>query len=167
MTGSTHPAPNVGSRVFVSHVRVRFHEVDALGHVNNAAYLNYLEQAAIDHATALGLDMAFLRQHGGVFVAHRHDIVFLRPAFAGDVLRITTWVGAASGARVSRHYLVERVDLTERNATLAGAIVPYVAEPDAKDRIVQAVTEWVFVSDGGQPRRIPGSVIETFARGTR
>lgn len=39
---------------FMSYVRVRFHECDPLGHLNNTVYLGYLEQAAIDHAVAAG-----------------------------------------------------------------------------------------------------------------
>ena len=74
-----------------------FHEVDALGHVNNAAYLNYLEQAAIDHATFLGLDLQRLQALGGVFVARRHELVFLKPTFAGDLLRVVTWLGEPRG----------------------------------------------------------------------
>ncbi|MFN8590774.1 MAG: thioesterase family protein [Thermomicrobiales bacterium] len=166
MTPDRRPAPLPDSRVFVSFVRVRFHEIDALGHVNNAAYLNYLEQAAIDHANALGLDMAFLRQRGGMFVAHRHDIVFLQPALAGDVLRITTWIGEVSGARVNRHYLIERIDPDQDKATITGEIVGYRAE-DARDTIVQATTEWVFVSDAGRPRRVPADVTDAFAAGSR
>lgn len=71
--------PDTDVPVFETCFRVRFHEVDALGHVNNAAYLNYLEQAAIDHATFLGLDLRRLQALGGVFVARRHEIVFLKP----------------------------------------------------------------------------------------
>src|ERR671910_572745 len=81
-----HPA-------FETYFRVRFHEVDGLGHANNAAYLNYLEQAAIDHATFLGLDLQRLQALGGVFVARRHEVVFLKPTFTGDLLRVVTWSG--------------------------------------------------------------------------
>ncbi|HZA91065.1 MAG TPA: acyl-CoA thioesterase, partial [Gemmatimonadales bacterium] len=98
------PDPQVPA--FETYFRVRFHEVDALGHVNNAAYLNYLEQAAIDHATFLGLDWQRLQALGGVFVARRHEVVFLKPTFTGDLLRVVTWLGEPRGARVDRQYLV-------------------------------------------------------------
>src|SRR5215203_4558299 len=97
--------PDADVLAFETFVRVRFHEVDALGHVNNAAYLNYLEQAAIDHATFLGLDLPQLQGLGGVFVARRHEIMFLKPVFAGELLRVVTWLGEPRGARVDRHYL--------------------------------------------------------------
>ena len=83
--------PDLHVPAFETYFRVRFHEVDALGHVNNAAYLNYLEQAAIDHATFLGLDLQRLQELGGVFVARRHEVVFLKPTFTGDLLRVVTW----------------------------------------------------------------------------
>lgn len=36
-------------------VKVRFRDVDALGHVNNAVYLSYMEHARIRHMQNLGL----------------------------------------------------------------------------------------------------------------
>jgi acyl-CoA thioester hydrolase len=151
--------PDAHASAFETFVRVRFHEVDALGHVNKAAYLNYLEQAAIDHANSLGVDAACLRQHGGVFVAHRHDIVFLRPAYPGDLLRVVTWLGPPRGARVERNYVVYR----EPGPTAAVAFVGRMARggdiPAAGEPVARATTEWVFVTDLGKPRRIPAAVL--------
>jgi YbgC/YbaW family acyl-CoA thioester hydrolase len=155
-------APEPGARVCESFVRVRFHEVDALGHVNNAAYLNYLEQAAIDHATLLGLDLERLRRLGGVFVARRHEIEFLRPAHAGDVLRIVTWLEESRGARVERRYLVFRGDSSGVSAPLAGRLVCAGEVDFEEERIIQAITEWVFATEQGQPRRIPNEVASAF-----
>jgi YbgC/YbaW family acyl-CoA thioester hydrolase len=81
---------------FLAHVRVRFHDIDALGHVNNAAYLTYLEQAAIDHAALAGFDMARMRELGGLFIARRHELDFLKPAYERDLLQIETWIELAS-----------------------------------------------------------------------
>lgn len=76
---------------FIAHVRVRFHDCDPLGHVNNAVYLGYLEQAAIDHAAAMNWPASRLQdEFGALFVARRHEIDFLRPAFENDVLEILT-----------------------------------------------------------------------------
>jgi acyl-CoA thioester hydrolase len=41
---------------FVHTETVRFRDVDALGHVNNAAYLTYLEQARIAFLAPMGAD---------------------------------------------------------------------------------------------------------------
>jgi acyl-CoA thioester hydrolase len=159
---TTDPAaPEPGAPAFEAFVRVRFHEVDALGHVNNAAYLNYLEQAAIDHATALGLDLPRLRALGGVFVAHRHDIVFLRPAHAGDLLRIVTWLGEPRGARVERSYRVFREPDASAPVACAGHLTTAGKLSLAGEAIVSATTEWVFAGDRG-PRRIPADVAALF-----
>jgi acyl-CoA thioester hydrolase len=147
---------------FETFVKVRFHELDALGHVNNAAYLNYVEQAAIDHAAVLGLGMEEMRALGGVFVARRHEIDYLRPAVGGDSLRVITWLGTPRGARVDRSYLILRE--LHRPATVAveGRLFPGADVPRSLPVIVRARTEWVFVDSDGHPRRVPADVIERF-----
>lgn len=162
MSRGAFPSPEPGSPVFETFLRVRFHEVDSLGHVNNASYLNYLEQAAIDHATLLGLRLDRLQALGGVFVARRHEIEFLQPAFAGDLLRIVTWLGEPRGARVERSYLVCRTEAAASAIRLAGSIVPGDGAPERDSVVVAAITEWVFVSTAGQPRRIPPEVVASF-----
>ena len=154
--------PEADWPTFETLTRVRFHEVDALGHVNNAAYLNYLEQAAIDHATIIGLDMAALRRLGGVFVARRHEIEFLRPAFAGDVLRIVTWLNDPRGARVDRNYRVFLASEAMSGIGPRGRLVDGARVQIDAPLVVRAATEWVFASSEGKPRRIPREVMELF-----
>ena len=167
MTLDPGSLPDPGVPAFETFFRVRFHEVDALGHVNNAAYLNYLEQAAIDHATYLGLDLARLQDLGGVFVARRHEIVFLKPTFAGDLLRIVTWLGEPRGARVDRQYLVFR-ELGEVNEVpVRGRAVTWSGTKTDVALTVRATTEWVFANNQGQPRRIPNEVVSVFRAGIR
>src|SRR5579864_5275637 len=114
-----------GYPVYTMHLRVRQYELDSLGHVNNAVYLNYLEQAAIDHATALGFSQERLRALGGVWVVRRHEIDYLGAAVAGDELAITTWPESLTGVRATRCYEIRHV-------------------PTGK-RLVAARTLWVWV----------------------
>jgi acyl-CoA thioester hydrolase len=162
MTLDPGSLPDPGVPAFETFFRVRFHEVDALGHVNNAAYLNYLEQAAIDHATFLGLDLPRLQELGGVFVARRHEIVFLKPTFAGDLLRVVTWLGEPRGARVDRQYLVFRDLGTTASVPVRGRPVIWSDTAGADALAARATTEWVFASNQGQPRRIPHEVVSVF-----
>jgi acyl-CoA thioester hydrolase len=100
MAGSDAPWRRSRARhVYLAHFRVRFHEIDPLGHVNNAVYLTYLEQAAIDHAAVAGYDVERLRDLGGVFIARRHEVDYRLPARAGDWLRVTTWPNFAGRVR--------------------------------------------------------------------
>jgi acyl-CoA thioester hydrolase len=154
--------PGLDAQVFETSFRVRFHEVDALGHVNNSSYLNYLEQAAIDHASFLGLTLDRLRNLGGVFVARRHDIVFLKPSFAGDLLRVITWLEEPRGARIARNYVVLRESTGAPGIPVAGRLTRGGQVPEVGAIVVRAMTEWVFAGDSGHPRRIPHEVTALF-----
>jgi acyl-CoA thioester hydrolase len=150
---------------FVTHVRVRFHECDPLGHVNNAVYLGYLEQAAIDHAATVGWPASRLQAEiGAVFVARRHEIAFLQPAFENDVLRIVTWAESMTGARAFRTYRIARV-AHDPLALPASDLVPgeAIAEPDRASLVVRATTEWAFADiERGRPVRIPVALVADF-----
>lgn len=162
MSGEREPLPAPGTWAFETFVRARFHETDALGHVNNAAYLNYLEQAAIDHATYVGLDMSRLRALGGIFVARRHDITFLRPAYAGDTLRILTWLDPPKGARIVRNYRILREITPSDDLPRVGRFFEESGAESAGEIVVRATTEWVFASEQGVPRRIPAEIGNLF-----
>ena len=142
---------------FVSYVRVRFQECDPLGHVNNAVYLGYLEQAAIDHAASVGWPAARLRAElGAVFVARKHEIEFLLPSFENDILEITTWPDSMGGARAIRKYRIRRIagdiySLPSSRLLRDDAIVA----ADGSNLVVRATTEWVLANvDRGRPVRI-------------
>ena len=162
MRNDPGPGPDLDAQLFETSFRVRYHEVDALGHVNNASYLNYLEQAAIDHASFLGLTLDRLRNLGGVFVARRHDIVFLRPSFAGDLLRVVTWLEEPRGARVVRHYVVFRESTGAAAIPVAGRLTRGSQVPEDGAIVVRAMTEWVFARESGHARRIPQEVTAVF-----
>lgn len=161
MKAAQGPMPDPDAPAFESFVRVRFNEVDSLGHVNNAVYLVYLEQAAIDHAVAAGLGVDRLAAFGGAFLAHRHEIVYLRPAFAGDVLRILTWLGEPQGARITRYYVIVKDDEPP---------IPSVFGKLSRGRdiavgeaiVARASTEWVFANERGRPTRIPPELMRLF-----
>jgi acyl-CoA thioester hydrolase len=123
--------------------RVRQYELDSQGHVNNAVYLNYAEQVAIDHAEAAGFGLEFNRRHGGAWVVHRHQITYHRPAGYGDELRVTTRVETLGGVRATRRTTIQR----------------------ASDEVLlaEAVTEWTWVRlSDGRPTRIPGELVALY-----
>jgi acyl-CoA thioester hydrolase len=149
----------------LSYVRVRFQECDPLGHVNNAVYLGFLEQAAIDHAAAAGWPAARLQaEAGAVFVARKHEIEFLRPAYENDVLEILTWPEEMSGARAYRRYQVRRIDgdplSLPPGRLLSGSEISPV---ERSQLIISARTEWAFANvERGRPVRIPAAVAKDF-----
>jgi acyl-CoA thioester hydrolase len=150
---------------FVAYARVRFSDLDPLGHVNNAVYVTYLEQAAIDHAAALDLGQDRLAELGGVFIARRHLIDFLKPAVADDRLQIVTWIGEMRGARAVRFYEIERRagdaitdwPRSDRRLTANDTIAGF------GDLILRARTDWAYVDPvSGRPRRMPPEVLAVF-----
>ncbi|MBD2101795.1 thioesterase family protein [Leptolyngbya sp. FACHB-261] len=128
---------------FTTQLRVRYHEMDPLGHVNNAVYLHYLEQAAIEHSEYLGFGEARYRELGGIFVLRRMQVEYLRPAVAGDTLAVETWLQEMRGPRVIRRYEIRR-----RNGA---------------DLLVIAEAVWVWVDAASvRPKAIPASILEVF-----
>ena len=112
------------TRLFTHQLEVRFRDCDPMGHVNNAVYLTYLEQARFHHWRATGLARRALDSPAapgaaapedvpGVIIA-RVEIDYRRPAKYGDLLHIH--LGVAAIGRTSFTYEYEIVDA-------AGALV--------------------------------------------
>lgn len=81
--------PTEGFR-HVTPVEVRFHDLDAFGHVNNARYLNYLEQGRLAYyRDVMGWDGKLKTLT--VIVANV-TIDFKLPIFLGDTLNLHTRV---------------------------------------------------------------------------
>jgi acyl-CoA thioester hydrolase len=78
--------------------RVRIHELDGLGHMNNAAYLDVASQAMLDALDAAGWPLDRLLAKAVVPVLAEADIEYLDAARYGDRLEIATWFSPATGA---------------------------------------------------------------------
>jgi acyl-CoA thioester hydrolase len=110
--------------VFTHQLEVRFRDCDAMGHVNNAVYLTYLEEARFHHWRASGLaiaspasaDAAMPGGVPGVIVA-RVEIDYRRAAKHGDLLSIN--LGVAAIGRTSFTYEYEILD--QSGALIAAA----------------------------------------------
>ncbi|MDQ6924105.1 MAG: tol-pal system-associated acyl-CoA thioesterase [Pseudomonadota bacterium] len=71
-------------------VRVYYEDTDAAGVVYYANYLRYLERARTEWLAAAGVTLSALEiEHNAVFVVHRLEIDFRRPARLGDSLTIS------------------------------------------------------------------------------
>lgn len=130
-------------------LRVHRHEitaeadvVDENGHVNNVAYVRWMQDAATLHADSVG-GTAATREAGATWVVRSHHVEYLLPAFEGDRIEVYTWVGDLKRVTSRRRYRFVRV--------ADGA------------ELARGETEWVFVdASTGRPRSIPSSVTGTF-----
>ena len=77
------------SVIFTHRLEVRFRDCDPMGHVNNAVYLTYLEQARFAHWREIwGMNFERLPEGTpGVILAHA-EIDYRRPAKYGDHLEV-------------------------------------------------------------------------------
>jgi acyl-CoA thioester hydrolase len=86
---------------FVHEVHMRWSDMDAYRHVNNTAYLAYLEQARVA--------MFFFRHEGfnAGTVISRHEVDYLRPiVYHPQPLRVEVWVDRFGGAQFTVRYEV-------------------------------------------------------------
>ena len=92
----THPA----AEPYELTIEVHPTDIDEQGHVNNVAYLRWVQDAATAHwrAAAAREDQERLS-----WVVLRHEIDYKRPARLGDQVILKTWVGTATGLRFERH----------------------------------------------------------------
>jgi YbgC/YbaW family acyl-CoA thioester hydrolase len=125
-------------RTFDDTLRVRSYELDALGHVNHAVYLNYLEQARYDAMAAGGFPHSEVLGRGwGIYVV-RLEVEYKKECFQGDVLRIRTWVEE-----------FRKVSMT------IGHEIRRVAEGEGAEPALTARVVLVWIGEDGRPMRVP------------
>lgn len=94
---------------FMIDIEVEEHSIDEYGHVNNAEYLRWIEQVSWAHSQRLGLDIDDYREHDRAMAVHRHELDYLAPAYAGDRLRMATWIVDCDGRlTLTRRFQLQR-----------------------------------------------------------
>jgi acyl-CoA thioester hydrolase len=121
-------------------------EIDeVINHVNNLAYLKWMQSAALAHSAAQGWPTAAYKQLGAGWVVRSHQIAYRQPALPGDAIIVRTWVANLRKVTSLRRYEIVRSD---------GVKKPILAV---------AATDWAFIDFGShQPRRIPAEVARAF-----
>lgn len=85
-------------------VQTRFSDTDAMGHINNAVYLSYLELARFEYVRQV-LGVARL-QDAGIILA-RVEIDYRSPGYEGEVLTVGARVARLGGASFDMEYRIE------------------------------------------------------------
>jgi len=94
------PAPK-----HVHALAIRPGDIDFMGHVNNAVYLNWVQEAVIAYWQRVAPAEA-VAQH--LWVAIRHEITYRRPAFLDDNLVASVVAEGVQGARAFFSTLITR-----------------------------------------------------------
>jgi acyl-CoA thioester hydrolase len=86
-------------------IRIDPADIDFMGHVNNASYLKWVQDAVIDHWRALAPAEA-VAQH--LWVALKHEITYRRPTFANDTPIAHVVLEKVQGARAMYQTVIKR-----------------------------------------------------------
>lgn len=161
------------SATFVAPFRVRSYELDGLGHLNHAVFLNYLEQARFDALAAGGFPIEAMEKRGwGVHVV-RIEIDYRRECRLGDHLIARTFVENFRNTSMTiRQALYRFRPAPAATATDAPqASMPELPGPmrlddavgldlDTGELAAEARVVAVWVGSDGKPMRIPKEVRE-------
>jgi acyl-CoA thioester hydrolase len=130
-------------RSYARRFRVRHYELDFLGHLNNANYVRFMQEAAIEASTEAGFSPQWYRDNGAAWVIRRLQIRYHAQVRFGEELEIKTWVSDLKRVTSHREYLLTRLH--------DGAEI-------ARGRV-----NWVYLDlKTGAPQRIPEYFREAF-----
>ena len=128
--------------VFAATITAQAADIDELGHVNNAVWVQWIERIATEHWRTAG-DPAHVDTY--VWVIARHEIDYLKPLREGGTVTARTWAeGPPKGARSVR-------------------LMEFVA-PDGTIH-VRSRTEWAMIDRAtSRLTRVPPQVTAPFLR---
>ena len=124
--------------LFTHRQEVRFRDCDALGHVNNAVYLTYMEQARFKHWRTLWGFFEDRFPEPGIILA-RAEIDYRSPARIGETLDVR--VALDGIGRTSFTYVYEIVSAAD-GRLVANAKSVQVAYDYAAGKPIQVPDEW-------------------------
>ena len=117
-------------------------DIDFMGHVNNAAYLTWVQDAVVDHWRALAPAEAVLKH---LWVALKHEITYRRPTFLGDDVIASVVLEKVHGARAFYATVLKR----------------------GEDVLAEVRSTWCSIDvDTHRPLRLAKDVIERFLPGS-
>lgn len=102
------PPPPPG--MFTMRRRVEWRDIDTAGHVNNAVYLNYMEECGIQAAAAVGWTVERMCAEGFAIMARRHQIEYRQQAPLGMELTVSTYLSDVRRSSATRHFIIARAD---------------------------------------------------------
>ena len=127
---------------FVWKFTVPVEAIDSQGHVNNVAYVQWMQDVAIKHTNSVGGNVV-AAENGIIWVVRSHEIEYLRQVFVGEELRAETFIEDTQRATSVRRYTFTRVS-------------------DEKV-VARGRTNWVCLDKtSGRPRAIPEDVLKAY-----
>lgn len=125
---------------FSQQITARAEDIDELGHVNNAVWVQWIQQVAVAHWSAVA---APGDKEAYFWVVTRHEIDYRGNVVAGETVTAETWVpDPPRGARFDRHM------------RFTGS--------DGKVK-VEAISTWALIENAsGRVMRVPAAMAAPF-----
>lgn len=118
-------------------------EIDRQGHVNNVAFVRWMQDAAVAHSAEQGWPNDRYEAGGFGWVARMHRIEYLSAAYQDNPVVVLTWVSEFGKVTSKRRYRIWN--------------------PDSKVLLADAETTWAFIDlTTKKPRRIAPEVGDAF-----
>jgi acyl-CoA thioester hydrolase len=137
MRATFQPSTDVGAYRFCHRVRARFADTDAMGVVNHAAYLPYLEEARVEYLRSVGHPFNVMRAEGFELPVVELAARYLRPVVFDELVDVHLVVASARAAVFE---------------------IGYLLTVDGEPRVT-AVTVHAVTTANGHPRRCPAWLV--------
>lgn len=98
-------------------VEVRFNDLDGMGHVNNALYHTFVEQARCRFLVAAGLWSGSMVPGQFPIILARTEMDFLAPVLWGEPLEVLAWIQALGRSSFTMGYVIRRDEQAVAAAT--------------------------------------------------
>lgn len=137
-------------------ITVRYADLDPQGHVNNAVYLSYLEQARAGYLCELDLwdGKSFLDI--GIILAETR-ITYRAPILLGQRVRVGVRVTRLGNKSLDMHYIIEDEDSGRTLAQASTILVTYdyrrnltITVPDSWRKVIQSFEELENLGQGSK-----------------
>jgi acyl-CoA thioester hydrolase len=138
-----------GSFRYRRQMEVRFGDTDAMGHVNNATFLTYIEAARLGYHETVTGEALPLATHGASesMILAEARLTFRSPAYYGEVLTLEARVG-----RIGRTSFTQEYRMTAPTSRYGSARLVAVAE----------ATQVMYDYAAERPVPVPGSLVAAF-----
>ena len=117
-------------------------DIDFMGHVNNASYLKWVQEAVVSHWQRLAPADAVATH---LWVALRHEIIYRKPTFLDDDVIATVLLEKVQGARAFYETVIRRGE--EVLAEVKSSWCCLDAETLRPARLAQSVIDRFFPND--------------------
>ncbi|MFU8772978.1 MAG: acyl-CoA thioesterase [Anaerolineales bacterium] len=109
---------------FYHPIEVRYGDLDPQGHVNNARYLTYMEQARIAYIQHLALWKGGSFMDIGIILADV-QVTFLSPILFGEQVRVWLQVTHLGNKSITMDYLIDQFETGQKYATGSTVLVAF------------------------------------------